>query len=312
MNVSIRRQGITIRTVPVNGERARVGNGADCEIQLNDQFLAPVVAEFVRRGGEWHLVDSGKSLEGITKRGVRVVDEPVEPDEPYLVGAFELVTDANAMRRPLTRAGAAPADEYIPMTMVESGGAFPKTVVEPNAKPPASRAAASPAAQKIQFAPVAAGSPAHAAPKRAAAGSNVQKRRILLVALVALATVVVGLVIVTRTGTRTRPPVPAPTETASRTPTTPAPAAVAANGDELAQRLEVEKAFAAWEAEASAKPNASPELQRKIAGGAFELARAYSAANDFANAKRYFEKVVRYGDPESEQVRYSRTKLEAR
>lgn len=310
MNVSIRRQGITIRTVPVNGERARVGNGADCEIQLNDQFLAPVVAEFVRRGGEWHLVDSGKSLEGITKGGVRIVDEPVEPDEPYVVGAFELVTDANAMRRPLTRGGAAPADEYIPMTMVEGGGAFPRTVVEPNAKAPA-RTASAPAERKIEFAPVAASAPI--AKSHGTAGTGAQKRRILLIALVALATVVVGLVIITKTGDRPRRrQAPPSTQTANRAPLTPAPAVAAADGDELARRLEVEKAFAAWEAEAAAKPNASPELQQKIASGAFELARAYSAANDAANAKRYFEKVVRFGDPSSEQVRYSRTRLEGR
>jgi hypothetical protein len=317
MNVSIRRQGITIKTVPVQGDRARIGSGAECEIQLNDPFLAPVVAELVKRGAEWHVVDSGTSLAGVTKAGVRIVDEPVEPDEPYVVGAFELVTDANIARRSVSRVSAAPPQDYIPMTMVESSARdFPHTVVESamprgGGAPGAAKGAG--AGGKIVFSPVSAAASAGAVPQaqtRSAGLSDVQKRRILLVSLVALATLVLSVAYIVSEN-RKQAPVPAAVAakpiTATASPA--APPAPLLNGDELARKLDVERAFAAWEAQVAAQPAGSAELRRKIADGAFELARAYAAENDTTNAKRYFEKVVLHGVADSEQVRYARARL---
>lgn len=315
MNVSIRRQGINIKTIPVNKDRVRVGSGADCEIQLTDPFLAPVVAEFVHRGGEWYLVDSGTSLEGITRSGIRVIDEPVEPGQSYAVGAFELITNANQNRiGAATSAGG--SGKAIPMTMVEADlRAIPRTVVESIPRAPevphgAPRESGS--GQRIVFQPVVAAAPAMPSSVSPQRGTSVI-RRILLIAVVVALTIVIGLAVILsgrKPARRVSPAASTAPVTATTKPVLPVPAAPAPDGDALARKLEIEKAFAAWESELSANPSASPELRRKVANGAFELARAYAAVNDRTSAARYFEIVIRHGQPDSAQVREARARLQ--
>lgn len=308
MNVEIRRQGIVIKSVPVTSDRVRIGSGDVCEIQLNDRYLAPVVAELVRRGQEWRIVDAGVSMEGVTRGGSRVMDERLESGESYIVGAFELVIDPH----PLSRASReVPTDNgSIPMTMMEANlGLLPSTMVQ-GAKPaPAGNLPGRATDGKLAFAPIEA--PRQMPPAR---GGEVRgsvpgstRRRVLLIAAVVVATICIGLALVVGTGdskkrSQVRPSDPVATKPA------PAPAAVrGASGDELAANLEIDKAFAAWETEFAAKPTA--ELRDKIVSGALELARAYAAAHDAQTAARYFEKVVRYGDPSSDAVRLARSRV---
>jgi hypothetical protein len=302
MNAEIRRQGIVIKVVPIASDRIRIGSGDACEIQLNDPFLAPVVAELVREGEEWRIIDAGVSLEGVTRGGSRVMDERLERGESYVVGAFELVIDPQhaprpSLEQPRPDAGA------IPATMM---GAFPMTVVqEPAPKPPAaSRPQANP--NKLVFAPIAAprGQPppySRPAPKRG-------RRPFVLVAAVAMATIAIGLALIVGGGGKKKAKAPAP-DTVATTQSTAAPAPVVRgpSGDELAANLDVDKAFAAWETEFAAKP--STELRDKIVSGAFELGRAHAAAHDAQTAARYFAKVERYGDPNSDIVRLARTRV---
>lgn len=300
MNIEIRRQGIVIKTIAVSSERVRIGSGEECEIQLKDPFLSPVVAEMVKRGGEWRMIDAGTSLEGMTRGGVRIMDERVAPGEPYMVGAFELVVAPELGRNFATRA----ADGVVPHTMMEDlGGIVPSTLVQPNPARNSPPTAAAPG--KLAFTPVATpqGAPADARRK----SKSTTGRRLLLVVAAAFTTICVSLaVIMSNAPKRPAKKAPAPNGTAAQTTATAPPAPVA-SGDELAANLDIDKAFAAWEKEFGARP--STELRDKIVRGAFELGRAHAAAHDAQTASRYFQKVVRYGDPNSEWVRIARARL---
>lgn len=308
MNAEIRRQGIVIRTVPITTDRVRIGSGDACEIQLNDPFLAPVVAELVRQGQEWRIIDAGVSLEGLTRGGSRVMDEPLERGESYVVGAFELVIDPRHVPRPSLEQPRPDAGS-LPMTMMEADlGVLPSTIVQGAAPPPKTAAGVRPPqAGKLVFAPM---EPARGGPSPAVPAAKPRGRRpIVLVAAVAMATIAIALAVIMSGGSKKKKVVPV-TDTAVTTQTSapaPAPVVRGPSGDELAANLDVDKAFAAWETEFAAKP--STELRDKIVTGAFELGRAYAAAHDAQTASRYFAKVERYGDPNSDVVRLARTRV---
>lgn len=306
MNVSIRRHGILIKSVPVGGDRARIGSGADCEIQLNDPFLSPVVAEVVKRDGSWRIVDAGTSLEGVVHDGVRVIDEPFAAGEPYLVGAFELAAEDST-----PRAAAAADDDAFPMTMLESRmPEIPGTMIQ---QMPARKAAAPPQAaapaNKLVFSSVSS------APQQAAAPAAAQRKssavpRILLIALLSVAVLFLAILFVAKSGRKS--PARATTATAATAThaaatTAPAPT-TPANAEELAKRLELDKAFAAWDAQLAAG-TAGPEVRQRVVRGSLELARAYTAANDTAAARPYFERVLRYGAAGSDEVRVAQAHL---
>jgi hypothetical protein len=307
MNAEIRRQGIVIKTVPITSNRVCIGSGEACEIQLSDQFLAPVVAELVLQGQEWRIIDAGVSLEGVTRGGSRVMDERLERGESYIVGAFELVIDPQHAPRPSLEQPRPDAGS-LPMTMMEADlGILPSTVVQgavPVAKP--AGASRQQAANKLVFAPVEAprGGPP---PDSRVAPKPSPRRPLLLVAAVAITTICIALAVVMGSGAKkaARPPAAGTAPATQSAP--PAPAVRGPSGDELAANLEVDKAFAAWEAEFAAKP--STELRDKIVSGAFELGRAYAAAHDAQTAARYFAKVERYGDPDSDIVRLARARI---
>lgn len=317
MNISIRRQGVPIRSVATTGQRVRIGSGDDCEVQLNDPFLASLVAEIVWRNDEWWLVDSGTSLEGVTRGGVRVIDEPVEPGQTYVVGGFELVSDANPTRKTVSQS----LPDELPKTIVGAAlGAIPGTIVQPMPiprKPPAQPAPPAAGASKLHFEPIAQGRTAPAPAVSPAHVSGTKKRGpILIVAAVALLAIVGGLAVIMTTGgskpvspssaSATAAATAAPSTAPQSTTSVPAPAT--ADGSLFARNLEVEKALAAWEASIAAG-NADPQVRQKIASGAFEIARAYAAASDSANARRNFQRVVQYGQPGSPEVAYAKSRL---
>ena len=307
MNAEIRRQGIVIKTVPITSDRVRIGSGDACEIQLNDQFLAPIVAELVRHGSEWRIVDAGVSLEGVTRGGSRVMDEVLERGESYVVGAFELVIDPQLVPRPSLEQPRPDAGS-LPMTMMEANlGVLPSTVVQsgfPAAKPDVRQQGGN----KLVFAPVEPPRGGPPADPRRAPQPAPKRRPLLLVAAASITAICIALAVVMSGGSKKSARTPAPSDTAATRQPAPAAAAVRGpTGDELAANLDIEKAFAAWEAEFAAKP--STELRDKIVSGAFELGRAYAAAHDAQTASRYFAKVERYGDPNSDIVRLARSRM---
>ncbi len=305
MNISIRRQGILIRNIAVTTDTLRIGSGDDCEVQLADPFLSPLVAKMVLHNGEWRFIDAGMNLEGIRKNGVRISDEAVEPGQTYAVGAFELLSDANGPRTASSR-----TDEAIPMTMISSAlGEIPGTMIQRAGAP---AGGVSGGKEKLRFEPIAA-QPAVAVPAYAPSARDAPSRLRMIgaIAAVAVLTIVAGILVIFVTAPKRsrRAAAPAaPTASLVSAKVLVAHPAVLPDGSALARDLQVDQAIAAWEA-AIAAGRADAGAKQRIVNGALQLGRAYAAVNDSAAARRYFEKVIRYADPESEAARYARSRL---
>jgi hypothetical protein len=306
MNVSIRRQGILIRNFPAMTEVLRIGSGNDCEIQLNDPYLAPLVAQIVLSHGIWRIVDGGTSMEGVRKNGVRIIDEAMEPGQTYVVGAFELLTDANRPDLPAAHGG----EEAIPMTMVSSSVAeIPGTMIQSRAQSRPAAGGEPPRGGSLRFEPLRAPAAAYATPPRRSTPSR--SRAIPIVITAAFVTIIGGLAVIVMTA-----PKPKPKPPAAALPAAGVPAATAhpvappppPDGMQLARNLQLDQAIAAWEA-AVAAGTADAATKQRIVNGALEIGHVYAAANDTVTARRYFEKVVRYAEPDSAAARYARSRL---
>lgn len=340
MKVSIRRHGIVIRMIDVGGDKARIGSGDQCEVRIDDPYLSAHVADLVKQANMWRVVDTGTSLEGVTRGGSRVEDEPVMAGQAYAVGGFELLFEPEpgaAAPRPVdseavTARTASPSGGAfnVPETMVESfqdmrhapaqqrpqqNAPIPKTMFEapvpPHGGSPASAsrpAAAAPMSnpalqgfQPMAGAPVVVAS----APKK---GSG--KKILLLAAVVGLLffLVLIGLLL-----GRGKKPVPPVVATNTAPAATPTPIVVnpeadpAQQGDAYAQNLDVDRAIESWEKALTKK--STPELQQRFARVALEVGLVHAAANDMTGAKKYFEKVVKYGQADSEEVLTAKAKL---
>jgi len=340
MKVSIRRHGIVIRMVDVTGNKAKIGSGEQCEIRVDDPYLSAHVADLVEQKGSWRLVDTGTSLEGLTRAGSRVEDEAVMPGQSYSVGGFELIFEgAPAGVAPRTVGGEAviaprPAPYDVPETVVESfenmrGGVapqppsrpqanapIPKTMFESPMPPPSSAPPPAFVPQQPQpmmnpalqgFQPMAG--PTVAAPPARPKSSS--KRILLLAAGLGMLFLILILAVLMSLREKKEPPVPVVTTSspaAAPTPvsTTQVVADPVAQGEAFARSLEIDKALESWE-KALAKPN--PELQRRYALTALEVGMVHAAANDVTGAKKYFEKVVKHGPADSPEVALAKSKL---
>jgi hypothetical protein len=307
MIVSVRRHGMVVQTIRVTGSHAKVGSAAGCEVQLADPLIAPLVAEFIGRGGIWRIVDAGTDPVGIQREGIQIFDEVIEPGAVYNIGAFELVTDANPARK-LTQATAilgddeldfnppTQIDEAFPMTMIEADlGDSPSTVVQdldevrtPAKSLPKPRPSLSePAPGKLVF--QKSEKPSEL-PKPATRPRS--KRDLAMYAAVAALAIIATVIGIRVTLS------PAKTQPATQTVTAPAQPSAQSQieaGDQFARDLQFDRALDAWEA--AAQRINDPQLRAKIASGAAQLGHAYAAAHDDANAKKYFAKAAKYGGP---------------
>ncbi len=318
MNVLIRRLGITIKTIPIKGDKARVGSGEDCEICLSDPYLAPVVAELVRRDGEWYIVDLGSSLDGVRRGDEKIAEEILEPGEAYLVGGFEIVREGTAgARRTLSRATTA---DSIPRTMFQAKiEPLPGTVVQSLDEIRAEIRASKPplveepkpkfveeSKSKLAFRRLATAE-AIAHPERPVKAPRSRIRLILLTAALLFGFLILAVVIGSDSGKPAPPSKPAQVEAAVvKTEAAPARPSVR-GGDQAAMVLDLENAFAGWEAEL--KRQDTPALRQKIVTGALEIGRAYAAIGD-PRARDYLERVVRVGEPGSVEVVAARERLD--
>ena len=91
------------------------------------------------------------------------------------------------------------------------------------------------------------------------------------------------------------------------TPPPPPPADPLKAGDSYAASLDMDKALASWEQAMEKTPN--PELQKKYARAALDMALVYAAANDTARSREHLEKVAKFGPADSEEVRVAKAKL---
>jgi hypothetical protein len=324
MKASIRRHGIVIRQVELGGSGAKIGSGEQCEIRIDDPYLAAHVADVTRRGDEWRIVDTGTSMEGLARGGSRVEDEAVSLDEPYVVGGFELVFE-DAGHRPAAAAappvasGSGRAPMLIPETMMEveapprAAAQVPKTIVE------VPRPKTAPGTPQFRPMPTASGQPIPppAAPVSRPAGMPApapvaappkNRKKLLLIGCAGMAVVLLlVLLLATMGGDKKKEVAVTPTPTPVSTPTPGPVLDPVAEGDRLVGELQIDKALASWEA--ALDKQATPELQRKYASTAYELALVHAAANDAAGAKALFEKVVKYGEANSPEVQAAKSRL---
>ncbi|MHB0968185.1 MAG: FHA domain-containing protein [Thermoanaerobaculia bacterium] len=338
MKLAIQRHGIVIRTIDLRGDTARIGSGPECEVMLDDPYLAAHVADFVKRPDGWYVVDTAASLEGVSRDGVRIEEEKVAAGATYSVGGFEIVPQLGPeVSAPAAQAAAPQFDSVLPRTMMETelpprspaqAREIPKTMMEAELPPeirgdvaPQARAetprnvvrstpAAAPKApglegfQRVDTRPGTAAAPAVAgsAPKKSKALLFVAAGLGALIVLVAIIGIVAG-------GKKTEPAKPTETATAATPkPAEPVPTpAVPASADQLLAKLDADKALAAWEATLASAPD--PATQDRYAALALELAQLHSAANDTAKANAYFERVVKFGRPDSDAVKTAKKRL---
>lgn len=331
MKASVRRHGIVIRNIDVNGMSAKIGSGDQCEIRIEDPYLAAHVADLVQRNDGWHIVDAGTSLEGLTRGGSRIDDEKVVGGEAYGIGGFEILfgevgassgdysSRATAVSSPVASGG----DMVVPKTMVEpmpyaGGRDAPKTIVD-MPLPPASAPSGPSTPQFVPLktahnmaVPSSGPPPQQYAPQAyaAAPAAPKKKRGLIVVGVIGAVLVLLLIAMLALMGGGES----APTEQAKATPTpqataapTPTPADPLAAGNQAAANLDLEKALAAWETAIEKSP--SPELQRKYAQTAYEVALVYAAANDTARAREHLEKVTKFGLPDSAEVQLAKARL---
>lgn len=339
MNVSVRRHGLVVQTVRITGDSARIGSAEECEVRLADPAIAPVVGEFVGRHGIWRIIDNGTDASGVKKYGVRISDEILEPGITYVIGAFELMTDANPARK-ITQAtsilgegedlellptmvGGVDGDtdevESFPVTMVrperntDEVDSFPMTMIQADLRDtPATviqdfeeiRTPRKPRPSVVEPAPGKLVFHKQEQQAEPPAPKTRPRSKRDLATFAGLAAVVIVLTVI---GIRFAmvPGAPPQTSTVSAAPPAPSVASLVADGDRYARELQLDQAFASWEAAAQKSPDAA--LRARISSGAFDIARAYAAAKDGANAKKYFAKVVKYGDPNAPEVAYAKS-----
>lgn len=328
MKVLIQRYGIVIKSIEVSGERARVGNSPDSEVMIDDPYLSANVAELAKKNGEWRIVDSGTSLEGVLHNGARIEDEPIEAGSTYHVGGFELVIEGiepppwKTAERPMPSPAPATArpvmrtvmedTPLVPRTMMETDSrpVVPRTMMETDATPiiPKTMFETPMPAQNAPPARVAAGVPAQAVRVQGTPPAATPPRRNLKPLIFALAGgVVLLLLLAVLTGGKKKAPPPV---VAKKAPVAPVVAPVVqrpASGDEQIQRLQIDTALDSWEAEL--KRADDPKLRDRFCAVAAEVASVHLAAGDPAKARQYYQRIVSVGAAESEMVKLARTRL---
>lgn len=329
MKLSIRRHGIVIRAIEIEGDRAKIGAGDDCEIKIDDPYLAPHVGDIERRDDGWYIVDPATSLEGISRDGRRIDEEPLAFDQAYSIGGFEMVAEGDQEDLPAgTAAGGESAaipgtvfetplpGEYreSPKTMYEgalSGRDVPHTVFEepfPSDDPVIPRTVyqAMPSPD-VSSSPQPAQSQPSAAP---AARAGARKRRLMIIA--ALGGFLLVLLIAVAIGRKDSPPQvaaePAAEEVATVAPEkAPETVEPSVSPEALAAELKLDELFQSWEEALAKAPDAA--LQQRYAATALELGLVHAAGNEAEQARGYFEKVVKFGPADSNEVAIAKRKL---
>ena len=344
MKIAIRRHGVVVKTLELKDKKATIGSDPGSFIHLEDPYIASHVADLVLQDGDWRLVDTGLGLDGISRQGMRVIDEPILPGETYSVGAFEIIAEGFEVS-PTTMAGmkSSQLDPSAVATKVESLDLLsPET--RPGTSPP-TNSEATPATVAVsfeelrggipapepegkktfRFAPVTGGGSEPApVPLRdippvpqpmsqlsveaaAPASGGGSKLRVILVVAVSVAVVLLLLAVAVSTlkpADEPKDEIVAPVETA---PPVVTAAQLVAEGDAHAAVLEIDQAIEKWE-EALTK-GAGDDVRERYLRTAMSLARVHAARPDKATANRYFKKVIDYGGEGSPLVEEARARL---
>lgn len=311
MKILIKRHGIVIKSTSVAGDKASIGSGPDADVMIDDPYLGAHVADLVRRGGAWHIVDAGTSLDGVTRNGQRVDDEPLIEGETYAVGGFEIVVEGSGGPKPLhTIPGFMPATTVAPAAApAASPGArddeplIPKTMYQPyeSAKPASPPPPPIPVAVPQRSAPPPGFTPVAHVPRGADSEPRQPKNprlRLILIAMCGAFAMLLLLILVVKGGSdkKKKNEDVARSDTASQPlppPVKPVEKKLDAvrEGERLLGDLRFDEALAAWEPMLAS----NAEVKRRYAEVALDLGRTYSAAGDYARAEQYFDKAKKAG-----------------
>jgi hypothetical protein len=322
MKVLVQRHGIVIKTVPINGDRASIGSGADSDIVIDDPYLPAHMADLVRQSDGWHMVDAATSLDGVLRDGNRIDDEKVPANGLYSLGGFEILVQLDqAAEAAAAPQAARPDAPYLP-TMAESV-AVPRTMMEPapdmsrevpktmfETPMPSSPPPKRPPAQLIQ--PQIPPSRAAQAAQQPAAAAKPKPRRIVILAVaMVLGVLLLLMVAIGKSGKKKKTPPGEEVATSTSTATATAPPTVkppvVLQPPQMLEQLKYDDALTAWEAQL-ATANADPALRQRYADVALEIARIHSA-NGSPAATRYYEKVAQFGPADSAAVAEAKKKL---
>lgn len=329
MKVLLQRHGIVIKSVDVRSDRASIGSSPDADIMIDDPYLAAQVADIVRQADGWHLIDSGTSLEGVTRNGQRVEDELVAFGQAYSIGGFELVVRHDGEEAARNVAADTPRQEQlVPGTVAENRPVALPTVGENIAVPHTMMETELPAAARevprtmfeapnpvapVRPAPAAQthARVASAAPRPAAAIDPKKRRaRILLLATALGLGFLLLLIVIVGGGEKKKPnaaPVATQTTPAPKAPPSSAVSSSSAAAQNLAA-LRFDDALQAWENQI-ASGTADAKTRQRYTELAFEVGRIH-AANGSAAAQQYFADVVKYGTPDSAAVAEAKRRLD--
>jgi len=316
MNIELRRYGIVIKTTKITGDKASIGSGTGCDILIEDPYLAAHVGDLVKRGETWYITDTGTSLDGITRDGERIDDEPIVDGRVYSIGGFELVAQLQPGVPRSTQAASPKVDRVVPGTVIEElprpkSAAIPGTVVEPIANfrrqaeiPKTVFEAIPPRPVPVAVPPVA---PPRAAPAPVKSGPRLRR-----IAFVAMGLMLLLLLIVVVGGGKKKP---VATKTTPQTESvavkvTPAPVVVAPaaplSATDLLASLKYDRALQTWEKELAKSDD--PKTRARYAELAVEIGRIH-AANRSPDATGYFERAVKWGPAGSAAVEEAKRRL---
>ena len=346
MKVSIRRHGLVIKSIEIQGREAKIGSDPENRVHLDDPYLAAHVADIVHRGDDWYIVDAGMSIDGVLHNGARVEDEPLLPGEVYSVGAFEIVpegfevspTTLEGLKQRIpdpgeaatqvtsdmmpTQAGAMPIprseEDNVPKTEFKTDlkelrkqAGFDRTEEKPTPKSftfrPLTMGGNQPAPAPLQQAAPQMPVPGAQAAAPAKKAGGSGKRMLLIIAAMIVVILVLAVVMLRMRGSKAPAESAPPPVATTGTEQPSGPADLASQGDAQARTLEIEKALASWEQ--AINRGASAELKGRYTRTALELAKVHAAAHDSTKSRLYFEKVLQYGDPVSAEVAEAKARL---
>ncbi len=317
MNIELRRYGIVIKSTPITGEKVSLGSGANCDVVIEDPYLAAHVGDLVKRGDQWFIVDAGTSLDGISRDGERVDDEELVGGRIYSIGGFELVVSLPAGAAPRAPAAAgAQAGPSIPGTIMESVAvprgaraepAIPGTIMESVAVPRGAGEVPKTLFEAAVPPPPRAPVMAASAPAAAAQRPSSTRRILILGAVFAMGLLLLLLLLVIKGGEKKKPearPVPVATQTAPKTPV--APVKAPPTPEKLLGALKYDEALDAWELQLAKADD--PQLRARYANLALEVGRVL-AANQSPGARGYFERAVKFGPADSAAVAEAKRRI---
>jgi hypothetical protein len=302
MKISVLRNDIILRLVDINGERARIGNGPECEIFIDDRYLSPHVGDLVLKDGTWRIVDAGE-LNGIRSARGPVDDEPIVDGATYSVGGYDIIPHLDEAKPFRAASPIATVPETIVGSLEDFDGSrrrpdYPADEIK--GRTPVSQSAGE-YASGFQSVPTT----------EAPAAQPARSRRLLVVLCVAGAGMLVLLIAaLMRDEPKAVPALTTPSQAPVTSQKPPDAEEETRDGERALAALDYEKGLKHWESALALTHD--PKLQRRYAVVAIDVGRALIARGQSSQGLEYLRKAVALGASSDESVIAVKRELEDR